>query len=739
MSRIVSKIISLFVISFLIISCNERDELRNRSNEQKSFLHINSDIVKLSDDSTKIAGLLEINSNTPQVELKWNLPEGANIDTTLTTLKLNEGRGELSIKWDKSSKDKTFGPVSMAYDGGVLISTGDQMKYVHLVWADRIDSTEVLSRSMTLTRATDPLVEPVVISLNPELVPMDIVTGGEMYVSFKGTESVFFDHVNIKKEYNIIKKDFPGIILAPQVIKFKWNADLAPKFNFTADVLFIAEGVSKVGTINYIVPQETPTIWEFIDSTPSEGNTVLANEARIVVQVKTNKPWSLECDNGLTSPVSDFGTALENRTLVMHLSNNTSADSREITVLVKSQDDLQKKLTFNQLGQGQTGTFDFLSSTPANGGVLPGSETSVDVTVQSDVAWWIKCDCGKRVDYPAGELGEKTGTVTVTENKTGAPRVVTVTVGYGDTTAKTLNFVQNVSGAVDPGVTLVYVSSTLPVGNIPASGKTYNFIFSGTYKGNLQMGMIIDGGNLIEGESITVDGGENTVQMKVPENTTAKMRRINFKYRSDGAWIDLTGTERMQDAGTGIVGTVTPGDVLPANSPMPDCDMTYFCTFTGDYTGDITFRAVREEPLLGSSGKVNEQLKVFIPRLKTKSEEVRFEYSLNGEDGPWTLIESRMQNSESFTISPISPVSKYIEAGAVPCSCKLGGTFSNTVIVKATVDNVELVRGSAKGPDTINFTIPENTGTRRDIAFYYSKNNGQTWTTMEIKVQKGKL
>lgn len=750
MNKTSSSSFLLLIVLLFIASCNDGEESRSGLNNMTSFLNTNCEIIKLSDDSTHVAGLLEISSNIPEVELRWNLPEGANIDTTLTTLKLKEGKGELPIKWDKSSEEKTFGPVEMAYDGGVLISAGDKVKYVHLVWADRIDSTKVLSRSKTLTRATDPLIEPADIKLNPEIVPMDIVTGGEVYVTFTGTESVYFDHINLKQEYNIIKDNFPGIILGPQIIQYKWNDKGAPKFNFTADVLFIAEGISKVGVVNYIVPQDTPAVWEFISSIPNEGNTVLANEASIVVQVRTNNPWSLECDKGLAPIVNDYGTTLETRTLVMPLSNNTTPNPREITVLVKSRGNLQKTLTFMQMGQGQTGIFDFQSSNPVDKSTLPGESTSVDITVQSDVAWWIKCDCGKRVDYPASELGEKTGAVIVTENTTGIPRVVTITVGYGDTTVKTLSFIQQVSG-IGPSATLVYDDSTLPAGNIPQAGATYTFIFVGTYTGSVQVRALLDGIAQTPGASVTNKQPETSI----PANTLATTRNVTFQYkRADGEWTALpTFTNRVQDANNGggagelmYVSSDLPTGYIPAAGGL------YTFNFEGSYTGQLRVRSVD-----ASSGAVlfngpigtTHSPKTTVPANSgTTSRNIKFQYRLiDVANSPWLDLPSstnRIQDAQSggqgiITASSISPIGNIPEEGGSYYCTFTGGP--GNVILRAMKVDVEVARTaeynvSPSASAMVSINIPKlNDEKNTTITFEYSTDGGTTWKAIETRQQ----
>lgn len=455
------KIWSILLLLIIVLTGCEpevRDDLQNAGK-----LNVSTHLLRLSDDSTKVAGNLVISASSPEIRLKWNVPQECNIDTTITTLTLNNGNAKLSVKWNECLVDSVYGPTDKAFDAGVLISTKDASEYVHLVWADQIDSTLTTSSAQVATRANGEMPKAIVLALYPELVPMDIVVGGAVFVDFSGTPVVTVDQTDIAVSTNIDKAAIPRFLTQPDVVDFKWTTAGAPDVNFTSVVTFTAGSIRKQATLVYNVPIDDPSYWLFVNSTPDSGSPLPATNASVVVTAKTNKDWSIESDDAIISPVRDNGgTPLGNKILTISITDNPNPTPRTITVLVKSQNGLKETLTFTQLGNTQTGVFDFLSSTPIDGSVLPGEETSVDIKVQTDLAWWIKCNCGKRADYQESTLGEKQGTITVTENTTGAPRVVTITIGHGETTVTTLNFVQNVSGGSGDDTTLNYDSSTLP-------------------------------------------------------------------------------------------------------------------------------------------------------------------------------------------------------------------------------------------------------------------------------------
>ena len=71
----VESLIFMFVVSLLCIftSCENTDETAGVMGKNAT-LEIVSDIVKLVNDSTNIAGYVEVASSSPELELKWNFP-----------------------------------------------------------------------------------------------------------------------------------------------------------------------------------------------------------------------------------------------------------------------------------------------------------------------------------------------------------------------------------------------------------------------------------------------------------------------------------------------------------------------------------------------------------------------------------------------------------------------------------------------------------------------------------------
>ena len=94
-------IIILVALTHIFVACqNEETE----SVERVSGLQIATDFIKLSDDSTEVAGELIIQSSLSEVSLKWNTDSVCNLDTTVTFLPVKNGRCSLPIKWKENKR-----------------------------------------------------------------------------------------------------------------------------------------------------------------------------------------------------------------------------------------------------------------------------------------------------------------------------------------------------------------------------------------------------------------------------------------------------------------------------------------------------------------------------------------------------------------------------------------------------------------------------------------------------------
>ena len=747
-------IATILVLAFLSIltGCENSDEA-NDAMKRGATLDIGEKLVRLTGDSTDIAGTVKVISNLSEIQLKWNVPTGCNIDTSLTSLPVHNGNCYIPIKWQERADSINYAPLSKAFNVGVLVSAGDLCEYVHLIWADEVDSLKLQQEPVTITRANGemPIAEVITIT-PPDVLNMDIVVGGAMYVDFSGISAVIVDPSEIPASTNIDKGQIPPLLRTPDAIYFKWSPD-APTTNFSTRIHFSGGSITKTVNINYTVPFEEPLIWEFINSSIGDGNDISSTNASVSVQVKTNKPWSLESPEGLISPVEDSSTGIGIKTLTMNFTDNTSTDKRPVSLFVKSQGVLKETLTFMQMGTGDvsTGTvFEFISADPVHNSTISSNGETATFKVKTDYAWWIDVD-GIKTSYPAGELTEKSGVIAIPANPTTNNRIVNCIIGYDNMTAQTISYIQPGAGA-DAGLT--YVSSNLPTGNIPQTGGIYQFTFTGNYTGSVQVRALFDGVAQTAGTAVTNKKPEVTVA-----SNNGAMRNVTFEYKLDtGEWMALpTSTNRVQDAGNGggDAQTLTyVSSTLPAGN-IPATATVYVFNFEGGYTGQLRVRSIDATTgtvLFNGPVGTTHSPKVTVPANNaTATRNIKFQYRLIDVAGAlWMDLPAetnRIQDGTGTTppgpgvtpsYSPITP------EGYIPVKGETySSVFSNyvgTIHFRAISEKNRLL-AQTSGTITdgneleLSLTIPKSSSNDDNLVLFQYSTDGTNWVTMETRVQ----
>lgn len=729
----------LFILMINLGACqNENLEYNNHNNQ----LSTNSNFIRLLDDSTQIAGTLQIAGTSSVIDLKWNLPTNCNLDTTATKINLIKGQGILSIKWDKKTNEGNYGPINAAYEGGVLLSSGEESKYIPLFWTENLDSTKVSDRLQMKTRSSEELPRAASVSLHPSgNVTMDQDNGGSVYVAFTGTPVVSIDATGITSDTHIDKTKIDNLLTEPGIVKFVWTAEKAPNFNFARTVKFSASETAFVtAKLIYTVPDAGDPIYKFISSSPVSGGTLPAVNASVDVVVYTNKEWSLDSDFDLAPPTNDpnaFGP--ENKRLTIPIMDNPDTNSRTVTITVKSQGVEKDVLTFTQLGSGQIGTFEFVSSDPVDNTSIPGTATDIKITVKTDLAWYIDCNVCNPLSFEAVPLSIQTKSYTIPANTTINNRIITVTISSGNpSTEKKIQFIQ-LPKSGDPDFTLIYSTSNLPAGNIPVAGAIYQFEFTGTYTGGVQVRAVVDGVSQVSGQIVT----DKKPQCLVSANALNTTRNIQFEYkRADGDWLPLPAeTNRLQE-GTGggtETGSVQAGLLTP-NRNLWEYGEDCSCEFTGDFTGTIILRAkVGNEELVRNTGKVNSVISVAIPQLNGLNRIISFEYSINnGTD--WVSLGSRNQINEYLSFVDLQPSGKNMPANGLTYTWGIGGSYSKNVTFQVSVDSTDdgnqIYEESASPIHTFSVTIPKNPKKQaRAVIFRYKLEDDVKWTIIDIKYQ----
>lgn len=257
------------VSALLLWGCNNDEQ--SPSPEMTSPLAVSTEFIKLSDGNNNVAGQLDIISSAREVSVKWNTEAICNLDTTQTVINMKNGRGILPIKWQKKLGDGNHGPEGIAYKAGVELTAGEVTTYIPLIWAEKIDTTEVLKCMHTQTRASG---EPKVVRIimTPTTVHMNYANGGGMQITPVDAPFVIFDTSELTSDLNIDMSLIPTMITEGQFIPFKWNATGAPSYGFTAKFIAMTEGLTQTGIITYTPSGETPTGLTYVSSTLPTGN-----------------------------------------------------------------------------------------------------------------------------------------------------------------------------------------------------------------------------------------------------------------------------------------------------------------------------------------------------------------------------------------------------------------------------------------------------------------------------------
>lgn len=280
---------------------------------------------------------------------------------------------------------------------------------------------------------------------------------------------------------------------------------------------------------------------------------------------------------------------------------------------------------------------------------------------------------------------------------------------------------------------LEFDNSTLPVGNIPATGGSYSFNFKrNSYTGSLQVNAFdISGGELAAGSKTMTE----TSTIIIPANTS-EARTIIFKYKIDGNdnWLSLPNfTIKVQDS-PGTTPPIPGGEVsytsITPPGDIPDRGGVYSTTFY-NYIGTVEFRAVsgngrklasKSVELTTGAGSVV-QASLTIPEASSfKDNQVVFQYkTANGE---WTDMETRKQIVETFSSGSIVDIPDVIPAKGGTYHYESEGTLSSLLTIIVKDDNGVLAESKGAAGGRISITVPANTtGKPRAVFFWYKRDD----------------
>lgn len=730
----------LYLLTLLaLFACNNEDRILEQNDPDLSGniapLSVNADFIKLVDDSTEVAATLKISSDFTDLKVKWLLPKGSNIDTLTTMLSDPKGKFDLPIKWSKRLPEGTFGPSSMAYGGGILISSDEYSKYVPLFWADEIDSLKIsqeLKEAQVKTRAGDDtsLYEDVFIDLDPQLLELNKDTCGTTYVKYGGARGCTVDvydmgpdGIDVENNYNLDLSSIVNLIKSPGELPFKWINGKASSSNFMGHVKLKVSNLIKYAYIRYTIPDAKE--WLFIKSVPADGGYIDAVDGTVRITVRTNRKWKASSDLAKHNPVNSPEDTKGEQTIILEIEDNKLTSTRPVKVTVESEEGDKVELNFIQ--RGSDGNLKVIKVNPDNDSIVSSHAHNFTAEVETTTNWWISYN-GDTRNYAANQ---PIGTFPIGENTLEDPRPIIVEIGHGEDprkVVKTVTYIQN------PGGELYFVDTTLPAPTIPAQGGTWYFNFKGSYKGSVQMLVTVDG--VDQPNKPTTDKSPSVF---IPANTESFLpRTIYFKYRKgneDWTVEDLTVQSRVQDGATINANMASTSDIA-GNGGMEYCD------FTGTYSGKIIYRATPQGAAsVQTEGDGVQRMAVDIPALPSPGltdRNVVFDYSVdNGTT--WKSIGTKKQTSGTIIYGEIKPVG-ILPAGKTPISCVFSGTYKGALRFHAKDKGTGEELGSTEGVQVSNMSFDlkaNNQNTDRTIVFEYSKDNGATWNIMEERTQSG--
>ena len=714
---------------FFITACNDEFGNNDLNHGEKLPFDTNAKFLRLQDDSTNVAGMLEITAKTPSVQLKWMVLPECNLDTTVTEIQLSGGRYQLPIKWAGKSKDGVYGPMSSAYIAGVQIISGEESKYVPLVWADEVDTLEIMKRvekQNIMTRSNaGVLATEAITMLDPVPFQFDKDTCGK--IRYASTSNLILvaraDLVTLLEEnnFNLDIKDIKANYIGNSgSLDFLWTNAGAPDIDFMGHVKLTPTGTSigKYVYFQYKVP--APKEWQFMECIPDSLSVLPATGATVVAIAKTNRVWSLKYrkEDGGEIESKSQGTASGEQSLLIRIPDNTSLVNKTILVDVYTENQIDRTLRFTQ--QATEGSFTIVSVMPKpEDGELSAVEQKIKVTVDTARDWWISYD-GKKENFLKNQ---SEGEVTIPVNDGTIPRSIVVTVGYDNTLVGTYTYTQGI------GNELEYNDSDMPT-RIPVDGGTYTFLFVGTYIGNLQVRAVLADGTIVATSPSTTN---KQPVLTIPNNYSSR-EDLNLKFefkKGTEEWTILNET-RVQDK------AIFDFDVLPTIN-IPREGTTVTGSFTGTFRSSIKMKAVSGGVTLvekdGSTpGNVNLPIS---PLNGTEDREIEFFYSLdNGTT--WTLMGKRTQVAGTIVVGTVTPTGT-IPAEGKSYNCSFSGTYPAEITFRARTGTTELDSQKGKLPIVFELAIPANpTSAQREVIFEYSK-DGTTWVTVGTRMQTSNI
>lgn len=638
-------------------ACNEEERFAPNSQGGNSLLATKADFVHLQNSKAGLAGMLEISTKEPTVGLRWNVPKGCNIDTTVTSLSVANGKVNLPIKWDKMSVDSTYAPSDKIFEAGVLVTAKDYSKYIRLFWTEQLDSANVekapvfygTAKDAVLPKAEYLKIEPSIIYMYKDTSTYNFTVSTSNYSLRANKEDV--EHENLTNGINVdvstITTNYNGYDV-PNKLSIGWTEAGAPEKSFVTHILFSATSnlygyVHFVYNVDNVVAEADS--FEYVRCTPEQNIKLPAVGTDINVVVKTNQKWYIDSEQSTEGKkTGDAFYPNGERLLTIKIDPNTTPEERSVIVKVGTDKDGIKEI-LNFMQSAPTKSFEFVSANPDPALNVPLSAAGETISIEvknNKKPWWIEYNGNRK-----GVLqNESVAAYIIPRNSDAEMRDVVVNVGYTDEETNNDIVVKQLKYKQQTGSELEFVEFD-PFGtNISANATIITAKFQGNYSGGIKIRAYWTGDGR-EGTSVT----NLNPQVEIPNNYgSLSERKITFKYLLDGEtlWRDIE-TDTINQSGATITASIKPDGNIPVEGGE------YLCFLSGQYTGDVDVRCTVAEGKKGAqpsiiasvSGKAGEVKTLQVPANTTgKLLNVTFEYSEKGKED-WKLMATRIQDAKS--------------------------------------------------------------------------------------------
>lgn len=635
-------------------ACNEEDRFAPNSQSVNSKLSTKADFVHLQNSKTGLAGTIEISTKEPAIGLRWNVPTGCNIDTTITSLSVANGKVNLPIKWDKMSVDSTYAPSDKIFEAGVLVTAKDYSKYIRLYWTDLLDSAKVekapvflgAAKDVELPRADYLIISPKIIHMSKNINMYNFTVQTNGFSIRANTDDAVYDNTidGINLDVSSIDVNYAGGGTLNE-FTIGWTDAGAPENSFVTHVLFSVTS-SLYGFVHFVYnPGDVEAnAFEYLRCSPEQNTKLPATGAEINVVVKTNQKWYIKSEQSQEgTKTGEASYPNGERLLTIKIDPNTAPGERPVVVTVETDEGVQETLSFIQ--SAPTKSFEFVSADPDPVLNVPLSAAGEPITVEvknNNQPWWIEYN-GKRIDVLKKD---SVGTCDIPRNLDAAIRDVVVNIGYTDEETNNDIVVKQLKYKQKTGSDLEFVELIPFETTISANATIITAKFQGNYSGGIKIRAYWTGGGK-EGESVT----NLNPQVEIPNNySSLSDRKITFKYQLDGEtqWKDIE-NDTISQSGATITASIKPDGNIPVEGGE------YLCFLSGLYTGDVDVRCTVAEGKEGAdteviasvTGKAGEVKTLQIPTNTTgKLLNVTFEYSERGANH-WQLMATRIQDAKS--------------------------------------------------------------------------------------------